>query len=141
LPGISGPVTNCYTQDLVAPRSQILQTNHGGTTSNYLYGLDQLAASSGSMRTWYQRDALVRLLLATACTAPVRTIPSVPPQTPVTAPTGNPVLATIDLEALVIQQGDLAPCRAQSKKCSRSERRGRKPRVRVTILDARENVA
>jgi RHS repeat-associated protein len=54
-----------YTQDLAAPLSQILQTTQGSTTTNYLYGLDRLAAQAGSTKTWYVGDALgsVRLTL------------------------------------------------------------------------------
>jgi RHS repeat-associated protein len=52
----SMPIT--YTQDLAAPLSQMLQIAQGGTTTNYLYGLDRLAAVSGGTRTWYAADAL-----------------------------------------------------------------------------------
>jgi RHS repeat-associated protein len=56
--------TTRYTQDLAAPLSQILQTTAISTTK-YLYGLDRLAAQTGSDRTWYVGDALgsVRLTL------------------------------------------------------------------------------
>jgi RHS repeat-associated protein len=58
--------TTRYTQDLATPLSQVLQTTQGSTTTNYLYGLDRLAALAGSTRTWYVGDALgsVRLTLA-----------------------------------------------------------------------------
>jgi hypothetical protein len=56
--------TTRYTQDLASPLSQILQTTQISTT-NYLYGLDRLAAQTGSTRTCYVGDALgsVRLTL------------------------------------------------------------------------------
>jgi YD repeat-containing protein len=47
-----------YTQDLISPLSQVLQATQSGTTSDYLYGLDRLAALSGGTRTWYGSDAL-----------------------------------------------------------------------------------
>jgi len=50
--------TTRYTQDLAAPLSQILQTTQGSATTDYLYGLDRLAAVAGSTRTWYGADAL-----------------------------------------------------------------------------------
>jgi RHS repeat-associated protein len=61
--------TTRYTQDLAAPLTQILQTTQISTT-NYLYGLDRLAAVEGSSRTWYVGDALgsVRLTLDDAGT-------------------------------------------------------------------------
>jgi RHS repeat-associated protein len=57
--------TTRYTQDLASPLSQVLQTTQGSTTTNYLYGLDRLAAQSGSTKTWYVGDALgsVRMTL------------------------------------------------------------------------------
>jgi RHS repeat-associated protein len=57
--------TTRYTQDLAAPLSQVLQTTQSSTTTNYLYGLERLAAVAGSPRTWYVGDALgsVRLTL------------------------------------------------------------------------------
>jgi RHS repeat-associated protein len=57
--------TTRYTQDLAAPLSQILQTTQGSTTTNYLYGLERLAAQAGSAKTWYVGDGLgsVRLTL------------------------------------------------------------------------------
>jgi RHS repeat-associated protein len=50
--------TTSYAQDLAAPLSQILQTTQMSTTTNYLYGLDRLAAQTGSAKTWYVGDAL-----------------------------------------------------------------------------------
>lgn len=51
-------VTTRYTQDLAAPLSQILQISQGSASTHYLYGLERLAALSGSTRTWYAADAL-----------------------------------------------------------------------------------
>ena len=51
-------VTTRYTQDLAAPLSQILQISQGSASSHYLYGLERLAALSGSTRSWYAADAL-----------------------------------------------------------------------------------
>ncbi len=34
--------TTRYTQDLAAPRSQVLQTVQGSTTTDYLYGVERL---------------------------------------------------------------------------------------------------
>jgi len=50
-----------YTQDLAADQSQVLQTTTGTgtpTVTDYLYGLDRLAAvpSGGTARTWYMPD-------------------------------------------------------------------------------------
>jgi len=50
-----------YTQDLAAGQSQVLQTATGAgtpTVTDYLYGLDRLAAvpSGGTARTWYMPD-------------------------------------------------------------------------------------
>lgn len=58
--------TTRYTQDLAVPLTQILQTTQGSATTMYLYGLDRLASVAGSMRTWYDSDALgsVRLTLS-----------------------------------------------------------------------------
>jgi len=55
-----------YTQDLVSPLTQVLQTTQGSATTHYLYGLDRLAAVTGSNRTWYSTDALgsVRQMLS-----------------------------------------------------------------------------
>jgi RHS repeat-associated protein len=50
--------TTRYTQDLAAPLTQVLQTIQGSATTNYLYGMDRLAAAAGSTRTWYVSDAL-----------------------------------------------------------------------------------
>ena len=61
-----------YTQDLASPLSQILQTTQISTT-NYLYGLDRLAAVAGSTRTWYVGDALRSVcLLRTKGVIPTR---------------------------------------------------------------------
>ena len=54
---VANGTTTRYTQDLVAPLSQILQTNNG-TLTNYVYGSDRLMALTGSTRTWYLPDAL-----------------------------------------------------------------------------------
>jgi RHS repeat-associated protein len=53
-----------YTQDMAAPLTQILQTTQISTT-NYLYGLERLAAQFGSTKLWYVGDALgsVRMML------------------------------------------------------------------------------
>jgi YD repeat-containing protein len=61
-------ITTSYTQDLVSPLSQVLQTKVGSATTNYLYGLERLASVSGSTRTWYGTDALgsVRLTMTNA---------------------------------------------------------------------------
>jgi YD repeat-containing protein len=57
--------TTRYTQDLATPLSQVLQTTQGSATTDYLYGMDRLAAVDGSNRTWYVGDALgsVRMTL------------------------------------------------------------------------------
>jgi YD repeat-containing protein len=55
----SGGVTTRYTQDLAAPLSQVLQTKVGSAAiTDYLYGLNRLAALNGSTKTWYAADAL-----------------------------------------------------------------------------------
>jgi hypothetical protein len=42
-----------YTQDLVAPRSQMLVETRGGEETRYLYGLRRLAAlDAAAARTW-----------------------------------------------------------------------------------------
>ncbi|MBK9944977.1 MAG: RHS repeat-associated core domain-containing protein [Kouleothrix sp.] len=56
---ITGGVTTRYTQDLAAPLSQVLQTQVGAAArTDYLYGLQRLAALQSSVRTWYVADAL-----------------------------------------------------------------------------------
>jgi RHS repeat-associated protein len=50
----SGSTTTRYAQDLASPLSQVLQIG----TTNYLYGMERLAAQTGSTRTWYGADAL-----------------------------------------------------------------------------------
>jgi RHS repeat-associated protein len=47
-----------YTQDLVSPLNQVLQTTQGSTTTSYLSGRERLAAVAGGTRTWYAADAL-----------------------------------------------------------------------------------
>ena len=71
--------TTRYTQDLASPLSQILSDG----TSTYLYGLDRLAAQSGSTKTWYIGDALgsVRMTLDDAA-APLGTVTYDPWGTP-----------------------------------------------------------
>ena len=62
---IDDSTTTYYTQGLAAPLTQVLQTTLDGTTTNALYGLDRLAAQTGSATTWYVGDALgsVRMTL------------------------------------------------------------------------------
>ena len=64
--------TTHYTQDLAAPLTQMLQTTQGSATTDYLYGMDRLAAQTGSAKTWYVGDALgsVRLTLDDAGVPP-----------------------------------------------------------------------
>jgi hypothetical protein len=50
----SGSVTTRYAQDLASPLSQVLQIG----ATNYLYGMERLAAQTGSARVWYGADAL-----------------------------------------------------------------------------------
>jgi RHS repeat-associated protein len=50
--------TTRYVQDVAAPLSQVLQTTQGVTTTDYLYGMDRLAAVTGATRTWYGGDGL-----------------------------------------------------------------------------------
>jgi RHS repeat-associated protein len=50
----SGSTTTRYAQDLASPLSQVLQIG----TTNYVYGMERLAAQTGSTRTWYGADAL-----------------------------------------------------------------------------------
>ncbi|WP_161668727.1 RHS repeat domain-containing protein [Kallotenue papyrolyticum] len=61
----TGSTTTRYTQDLVAPLSQILQTTHGTQRTDYVYGHERLLALHGTAQTWYGSDALgsVRLTL------------------------------------------------------------------------------
>jgi len=52
-----GLSTMRFTQDIAGPQSEILQAQaSSGATTDYLYGLDRLAASSGGARTWYGTD-------------------------------------------------------------------------------------
>jgi RHS repeat-associated protein len=51
-------VTTRYTQDLASPLSQVLQTTQGLVTTDYLYGRERLAATTGAAKTWYLGDAL-----------------------------------------------------------------------------------
>gem|GEM_PF-5798368 len=50
----TGSATISYTQDLIAPLSQILSDG----TSQYVYGRDRLFGVAGGTRTWYLGDAL-----------------------------------------------------------------------------------
>jgi RHS repeat-associated protein len=50
----SDSTTTRYAQDLASPLSQVLQIG----TTNYLYGMERLAAQTGSARVWYGADAL-----------------------------------------------------------------------------------
>jgi len=50
----TGSTTITYTQDLIAPLSQILSDG----TSQYVYGADRLFGGASSARTWYLGDAL-----------------------------------------------------------------------------------
>jgi RHS repeat-associated protein len=63
--------TISYTQDLAAPLSQVLQVTDGVTTTDYLYGVERLAAVQGGTRTWYGGDGLgsVRQTLSDAGTS------------------------------------------------------------------------
>ena len=47
-----------FTQDLVSPLSQILQTTQGTTTKHYVYGHERLYEQPGIVKTWYAGDAL-----------------------------------------------------------------------------------
>jgi RHS repeat-associated protein len=55
---VANGTTTYYTQDLVAPLSQVLQTKQGATSISELYGLERLASKTGTTRTWYLSDAL-----------------------------------------------------------------------------------
>jgi RHS repeat-associated protein len=55
---VANGTTTYYSQDLVAPLSQILQTKQGATTISLLYGMERLASKTGTTRTWYLGDAL-----------------------------------------------------------------------------------
>jgi len=55
---MTGATTTRFTQDLVAPLSQVLQRTVGSTTTDYLYGHDRLLALDGIVQTWYGSDAL-----------------------------------------------------------------------------------
>lgn len=63
---LANGTTTYFSQDLAAPLTQVLQAKQGTTATGYLYGLERLAALSGSTRTWYAADALgsVRRTLA-----------------------------------------------------------------------------
>ena len=50
--------TTRFTQDLISPLSQILQTTQGTTTKHYVYGHEGLYKQAGIVRTWYGGDAL-----------------------------------------------------------------------------------
>ncbi len=50
--------TTHFTQDLVTPLSQILQTTQGTTTKHYVNGHERLYEQAGIVRTWYGGDAL-----------------------------------------------------------------------------------
>jgi YD repeat-containing protein len=50
----SGSTTTRSAQDLASPLGQVLQIG----TTNYLYGMERLAAQTGSARVWYGADAL-----------------------------------------------------------------------------------
>ncbi|WP_161668728.1 RHS repeat domain-containing protein [Kallotenue papyrolyticum] len=50
--------TTHYTQDLVAPLSQILQRQQGTQRTDYVYGRERLLALDGTAQTWYGSDAL-----------------------------------------------------------------------------------
>ena len=50
--------TTRFTQDLVSPLSQILQTTQGTTTKHYVYGHERLYDQAGIVKTWYGADAL-----------------------------------------------------------------------------------
>ena len=41
-----------FTQDLVSPLSQILQTTQGTTTKSYVYGHERLYEQAGIVKTW-----------------------------------------------------------------------------------------
>ncbi|WP_161668725.1 RHS repeat-associated core domain-containing protein [Kallotenue papyrolyticum] len=53
-----GSTTTRYTQDLVAPLSQILQLTQGTQRTDYVYGHERLLALEGTAQTWYGSDAL-----------------------------------------------------------------------------------
>ncbi|MBK9944709.1 MAG: hypothetical protein IPP13_24200 [Kouleothrix sp.] len=55
---LTAGVTTRFTQDLVAPLSQVLQTFTGATRTDYLYGMGRLATQTSPVRTWYVADAL-----------------------------------------------------------------------------------
>ncbi len=50
--------TTRYTQDLVAPLSQVLQLTHGMQRTDYLYSHERLLAQTGTAQPWYDHDAL-----------------------------------------------------------------------------------
>ncbi len=47
-----------FTQDLVSPLSQILQTTQGTTTKHYIYGHERLYEQAGIIKMWSGGDAL-----------------------------------------------------------------------------------
>jgi YD repeat-containing protein len=54
----TGDTTTCFTQDLAAPLSQVLQRTQGSTTTEYVYGHDRVLALDGTVQTWYGSDVL-----------------------------------------------------------------------------------
>jgi YD repeat-containing protein len=54
----TGSTTTRYTQDLVAPLSQVLQTTQGTQRTDYVSGHERLLALDGTAQTWYGSDAL-----------------------------------------------------------------------------------
>ncbi len=54
----SNGTTTRFTQDLVSPLSQILQTTQGTTTKHYVYGHERLYEQAGIVRPWYGSDGL-----------------------------------------------------------------------------------
>ena len=54
----TGGVTTRYTQDLLSPLSQVLQSFTTATRTDYLYGANRLATLTSGVSTWYASDAL-----------------------------------------------------------------------------------
>jgi YD repeat-containing protein len=52
---VNGTATT-YAQDLAGGQSQVLAKVSGGTTVDYLYGTERLAALTGGVRSWYGTD-------------------------------------------------------------------------------------
>ncbi|HSH81918.1 MAG TPA: hypothetical protein VLA19_25610 [Herpetosiphonaceae bacterium] len=50
--------TTRFTQDLVSPLSQILQTTEGTAAKHYVYGHERLYEQAGIVKTWYGGDGL-----------------------------------------------------------------------------------